>query len=235
MKVEGTPDGSSSPDAGTRNDDADAGQEQRSGALGAERAKAFIDAVVAIAMTLLILPLTESIGEIGSGDQGVSGWFVAHTDQLVSFLLSFTLIAMFWINHHRLFSSVDQVSSRLLWAMMGWLLSIVWLPAATAMSGQVGSKDPLVRVVYIGSMILIALFSLTVRLFLQQNSALHHIPREELRNGVAVDLAMITLFACALAISLIWPPLGYYPLFLMFLSGPTQAVFRRLLGMSKHE
>ncbi|WP_366521964.1 TMEM175 family protein [uncultured Microbacterium sp.] len=45
-------------------------------------------------------------------------------------MLSFALIAMFWLNHQRLFSGVEHVTSGLLWICMLWLLSIVWLPPA---------------------------------------------------------------------------------------------------------
>ncbi|MBN9180660.1 MAG: DUF1211 domain-containing protein, partial [Microbacterium sp.] len=44
----------------------------------ADRAKAFIDAVVAIAMTLLILPLMESVGEAAGADQGAAVWIEEH-------------------------------------------------------------------------------------------------------------------------------------------------------------
>ncbi|WP_438354823.1 TMEM175 family protein [Microbacterium sp. CJ88] len=102
----------------------------------AERAKAFIDAVVAIAMTLLILPLMEGVTAAADADKGAAAWVQEHQGQLISFVLSFVIIAMFWMNHHRLFAVVERVTTGLLWITMAWLLSIVWLPVATAMSGR---------------------------------------------------------------------------------------------------
>ena len=50
-----------------------AGEDLHRPVLSAERLKAFIDAVVAIAMTLLILPLMESVGEVADAS-GTTLW-----------------------------------------------------------------------------------------------------------------------------------------------------------------
>ena len=55
-----------------------------------ERFKAFVDAVVAIAMTLLILPLMESVSEAASGTLSTAEFFVEHSGQLLSFCLLYT-------------------------------------------------------------------------------------------------------------------------------------------------
>lgn len=63
-----------------------------------ERVVFFPDAV-AIAMTLLILPLMESVSEAPEqGDTAV--WLNAHSSQVLSFAMSFLLIAVFWMAHH---------------------------------------------------------------------------------------------------------------------------------------
>src|SRR6478735_6009389 len=69
--------------------------------LPAERLKAFSDAVVAIAMTLLILPLMESVRDVAAHDLSTWEWLNENAGQLLSFALSFVLIANFWLTHHR--------------------------------------------------------------------------------------------------------------------------------------
>lgn len=190
----------------------------------AERTKAFIDAVVAIAMTLLILPLMESVAESGEPDMTTAEWFVEHQWQLLSFLLSFGIIAMLWINHHRLFSRVEYVTSALLWISMAWLLTIVWLPVATALSSRMSDGDRLVKVVYIGSMIATGIVMIFQRMYLKRHPKIHTVPADALRGGLIADITMCVLFLIAMLIAITVPAIGYYALLLMVLMGPAQRV-----------
>lgn len=203
------------------------------GVYGAERLKAFIDAVVAIAMTLLILPLMESVGDVAAGGDDTAHWIAEHHEQLTSFAISFVIIAMFWLIHHRLFAGVERADSRLQWLLVAWMLSIVWLPVATAISGQMSNDDQLAKIVYIGSMVVTCLLSLVIRAYLRSHPDLHGISDASLRSGMALDVAMATLFAAALLIALIVPGVGYFALFLMILTGLLQSAFARLFGVPR--
>lgn len=197
------------------------------------RVVAFVDAVVAIAMTLLILPLMESVSEAAASDDDAAHWFAEHDAQLTSFVISFVIIALFWMIHHRLFVHVEHATQALLWVLMAWLLTIVWLPVATAISGQMPGEDPLTKVVYIGSMIATCLTSLAIRLYLRQHPSLHRIPSSTITAGIAADVATATLFAIALVVAVAVPAIGYWALFIMLLAGPVQALFARMLGASR--
>lgn len=135
---------------------------------------------------------------------------------------------MFWMIHHRIFVLVEHATSALVWVTMAWLLSIVWLPVATAISGQMADSDLLAKVVYIGSLILTCLCSMLIRLYLRAHPALHTMPRKAIAIGIAVDAATATLFALSLAIALAFPQLGYLPLLLMLFGGPVQSAFASL-------
>ncbi len=194
----------------------------------AERVGAFIDAVVAIAMTLLILPLMESVSDVADLGENTGHWFVEHQQQLVSFVLSFVIIAMFWMFHHRLFAGVEAVTMPLMWLIVGWLLTIVWLPVATAITGVMSGSDKLAKIVYVGSMIATSLFSLAIRLTLRRHPELHRHPTPYLTAGIAADLASTFLFAASLAVALFVPAIGYYALFLMLLTPIVQRLLMRL-------
>ncbi|MBM6398883.1 DUF1211 domain-containing protein [Phycicoccus sp. MQZ13P-5] len=184
-------------------------------------------------MTLLILPLMESVADVADAEGGAGEWFARHDQQLVSFVLSFVIIAMFWISHHRLFAKVERVTVPLLCISMAWLLTIVWLPVATAMSGRFSDGDAVVKAVYVGSMIATCLVTLATRLYLARNPELHAISGTELRGGTAVDIAMASLFAAALVLAVTVPGVGYFALFLMFLVGPVQNLVARRLGVPR--
>ncbi|WP_439591155.1 TMEM175 family protein [Microbacterium sp.] len=206
------------------------GETRAEGFFTAERAKAFADAVVAIAMTLLILPLMESVADVASDDRSALHWFAEHQQQLMSFVLSFAIIALFWMTHHRVFATVETVTTPLLWIIMAWLLSIVWLPVATAMSGQMSGEDQLVKIVYIGSMVVTSLIMFAQRLYLRAHPRLHRIPPANLVRGMSADIAMALLFALALVIALLVPAVGYWALLIMYLVAPVQHLIVRALA-----
>jgi len=192
-----------------------------------ERFKAFVDAVVAIAMTLLILPLTESVSEAASGKLSTAEFFVEHSGQLLSFGLSFVLIATFWMGHHGQYRDVEWVTAPLLWINVAWMATIVWLPVPTAMLGQM-STDALQPVVYIGTLILTQVTTLGGWLYLSRNPSLTTASPETLRAGVIGDLAAIILFAVALLIALFVTHYSYVGLFVLLLTGPVTRLLNRL-------
>jgi uncharacterized membrane protein len=192
----------------------------------AERAKSFVDAVVAVAMTLLILPLLESVGDIR--EVTADAWLQEHFGQIVSFLISFVVVAMFWIGHHRMFARVERVTVPLLWLLVVWMVTIVWLPVSTALSGTSRHNTPTLYLLYIGGMLLTSLVDVAIRLLLRAQPSLHDIPHRAMQRGLTADVLMSVLFAVALVLA-IFTRLGYYALFLLVLIGPAQAIIVRLL------
>lgn len=192
-----------------------------------ERFKAFVDAVVAIAMTLLILPLMESVSDAALNRLSTAEFFDEHSGQLLSFGLSFVLIATFWMGHHRQYRDVEWITSPLLWINIAWMATIVWLPVPTAMIGQMDT-DLLQPVVYIGTLILTQVTTLAGWVFLLRHPDLTTTPVETLRAGVIGDLAAIILFLVALAIAVFVQPYGYAGLLVLLLSGVVTKLLDRV-------
>lgn len=117
-----------------------------------ERLVFFTDAVVAIALTLLVLPLTEIVPELvaahGESIEAITG----HEQQIGSFLLSFLVISRQWISHHRLFQHVQAYNQTLFLVNLAWLLTVVLLPFATQLVGAFGT-DKFTCLFYIGMMV----------------------------------------------------------------------------------
>ncbi|MGL3149332.1 TMEM175 family protein [Microbacterium sp. A82] len=194
-----------------------------------ERLKAFVDAVVAIAMTLLILPLLESISD--EAGTGATTWefLVSHRGQLISFILSFLLIAMFWMEHHRQYDQVFRVTMPLVWINVAWMLTIVWLPVPTAMLGQM-ETDPLQALVYIGTLILTQAATLAGKLYLIRHPTLSGFTTQRLWHGAIGDIAAIALFCIALPIVAWVHEIGYFALLLLVFSTPLEKLLERLRG-----
>ena len=89
----------------------------------------FSDGVFAIAITLLALELRVPGLHIYNYDLSQFRPFVP---ELATFVLSFTTIAIFWVNHHQLTQSINHITRRrVLWANLLFLLFVVLTPFVT--------------------------------------------------------------------------------------------------------
>lgn len=196
------------------------------GPVSASRLKAFVDAVVAIAMTLLILPLLDSIGDAATTGLSTGEWLREDGSSLFAFVLSFAVIASFWVNHHQLFARVERVTSGLLWITILWMLTIVWLPVATALVGQL-EADPLQKAVYIGTMVLSSAIAMLTRGYLRSHAELHTFSVSHMRREFAADAVSPVLFALCLFVALMLPAVGYWAMLLMVGVGPGERLAKR--------
>ena len=68
--------------------------------MGLERLVNFSDAVIAIAITLLVVQFSVPAANGDVADALLDRW-----PQFFSFILSFLMIGLFWVAHHRIFRS----------------------------------------------------------------------------------------------------------------------------------
>ena len=96
------------------------------------RLEAFSDGVIAILITIMVLDLRPP---------GGSSFHALHPllPKLLVYILSFTFLAIYWVNHHHLMQVVERINGAVLWANMILLFSLSLVPAVTAWLGE----DPL--------------------------------------------------------------------------------------------
>ena len=94
----------------------------------------FTDAVVAIAITLQLLPLMDIKGPV----EGSSMWRVLldNSSQIFAFLLSFLIISILWIKHNQIFNFLRTYDAYIFWVNIFWMLGIVFFPWPAAMYGS---------------------------------------------------------------------------------------------------
>ncbi len=97
-----------------------------------ERLAFFSDAVFAIAITLLIIEFR--VPHITKESTFDSVWeqIVELRYNFIALLLSFTLIASYWIRHHFLFKHIHNYNKPVVIANMFVLLPIIFFPFTTA-------------------------------------------------------------------------------------------------------
>ncbi|WP_114992705.1 TMEM175 family protein [Synechococcus sp. UW179A] len=98
-----------------------------------ERLINFTDAVVAIAITLQLLPLVDI-----KAANGESMWKLIsdNSSQILAFWFSFLILSVLWIKHNQVFNSMRAFDGTIFWLNSFWMALIVFLPWPTALYGS---------------------------------------------------------------------------------------------------
>jgi uncharacterized membrane protein len=97
--------------------------------MGSGRLEAFSDGVLAIIITIMVLELKVPHG----ADLATLGPLIP---VLLSYVLSFIYVGIYWSNHHHLLHAVTQVNGRTLWANLHLLFWLSLIPFATGWMGE---------------------------------------------------------------------------------------------------
>lgn len=93
------------------------------------RLEAFSDGVIAILITIMVLELrAPHVATLASLKPLVP--------VLLSYLLSFVFLGIYWTNHHHLLHAAEQVNGRVLWANLHLLFWLSLIPFVTAWMGE---------------------------------------------------------------------------------------------------
>jgi len=99
---------------------------------GTGRTEGVSDAIFAVSLTLLILDVKPPEGGAAELVHGL----VKLAPKLLTFALSFSIVAYYWLVHHLIFASMRGVKIGLIWANLLFLAMIVVLPFSTAVLGR---------------------------------------------------------------------------------------------------
>jgi uncharacterized membrane protein len=98
--------------------------------MGKGRLEAFSDGVIAIIITIMVLEL-----KVPHGD--TLDTLLPLAPVLLSYVLSFIYVGIYWNNHHHLLHAVNHVSGAVLWANLHLLF---WLSLIPFVSGWMGEN-----------------------------------------------------------------------------------------------
>ncbi|MER7008713.1 TMEM175 family protein [Dactylosporangium sp. NPDC000555] len=141
------------------------------------RLEAFSDGVLAIIITIMVLELKPPGGHRLSD--------LVHTTgvSLLTYLLSFVYVGIYWNNHHHMFHLVRRVTGGVLWANLALLFCLSLFPFTTAWMDD--SRFAQTPVVLYGLNLLIAAIAYFV---LQTVIIRQEGPESPLRRAVGKDL-----------------------------------------------
>ena len=198
--------------------------ESGAGAAGISRLISFIDAVVAIAMTLLILPLVNDA--TGIGDQSPVDLLTDNAFDLFAFVLSFVVIFRFWLAHHRMYLGVAGYTPGLVLANLVWLLCLVFLPFPTQLLDADTQHDAVTNGLYIATMVAASTAAMVQQLIINRTPAIRA-PGFG-RKSLLGPAAAASLMLAAWAVAVLAPDVGLWSLLLLFLQSPVQRLARRV-------
>lgn len=202
------------------------GQATDSGAgqAGLSRLVGFTDAVVAIAMTLLILPLVNDAGSIGA--RTPKDFLAENAFDLFAFVLSFVVIFRFWLVHHSMYQRAVGYTPGLVWANLLWLLCLVFLPFPTQLLDTDTQHDALTNGLYIATLVLASASALIQQLIINRTPSIQ--APEPGRDSLLGSAAVTALMLAAWVIAVLLPEVGLWSLLLLFLQSPVQRLAGRL-------
>jgi uncharacterized membrane protein len=171
----------------------------------------FSDAVVAIAITLLIfnLKIVKTDTDHLTFADLANAW-----KNFTAFFLSFFIIAIFWKIHHEFYVHIRQINNTLLWLNIGWLLFIVLLPFTTTLISA-HLHDTAAIVTYCINVLMVTVFQNMIwdyvarrPLFLKENVDAEIIRNYTIGCNVAMGNALL-----ATLISIFYPVIAFIILF----------------------
>lgn len=183
---------------------------------GYDRIVNLSDAVVAIAATLLVLPLVDTASEVtGTDALRILG---DNWDELFAFLLSFAVICRFWLIHHSMFTRVTGFTQSLVWVNFLWLASIAFLPFPTELVSFAGHDNPGTSALYVGTMLVSSVASTAQLAIIARHP---EIQSEDVRGTIRIRPAVVAsaTMAVVLALVLIVPAVGLYAVLLLIPAG----------------
>jgi uncharacterized membrane protein len=160
--------------------------------LNPARLEAFSDGVLAVIITIMVLELRPPPGD---GPDALKSLIPG----LLIYVLSFTLIGMYWNNHHHLLRATRRISGGVMWANLHLLFWLSLMPVVTAWVGMhPTSRWPAVAYGAIGFLAGVAYYILTLAILAENQDTQI---KEQLGGNTKGKLSII-LYALAIAIAL---------------------------------
>ena len=164
--------------------------------MGKDRLAAFSDGVIAILITIMVLELRIPHG---------ADWaaLVGLVPSLLTYVMSFVYLAIYWNNHHHLLYTVARVDGLILWANSHLLFWLSLIPAATAWMGE-NLSAPVPTAVYGGVLLLPAIaYSLLQKAIVHRQGA-HSVLAKALGSDIKGKISPI-LYVAGIVLAFVSP------------------------------
>ena len=204
---------------------------------GTDRLEIFSDAVIAIAITLLVLDIKVPTAKTGQLAHDLGQIWPSY----VAYALSFAVIGIMWVSHHSMFERIQNVDRGLLFYNLWLLLGIGFLPFPTALlaeyARQGGSNSHAAAAIYSATMMFIGFAFLAIWLHLAHHPYLlgEKASSASLRRSIHLSMVSPVVYGASIGLAFISAEacfVVYGLAALYFACGPSSRALSRLLDRS---
>ena len=179
--------------------------------LGLDRIISFSDAVIAVAVTLLVvqvqIPETVAADQLPQALRGLIPTFT-------SYVFSFYIVAVYWIEHHRMFKYIKRYDDGLIWLNLLLLMLIAVVPFATNLL-DTHSGEQIVVFIYAALIAVVGL--LTTGMWWYATHRHRLVDRDlcplVIRRGIVVRLVAPVVLIVSIGIAIFSAPAAMYSWF----------------------
>jgi len=125
-----------------------------------DRLEAFTDAIIAIAITLLVLDIKVPSSEVNESNQALWHALGDIWPNYFGYALSFIVLGIMWVNHHQIFQYIARTNHTFLIINVFFLLCVSFLPFPTGLVAEyIGHEgEGTATIVYTGWFLMTAIF-----------------------------------------------------------------------------
>ncbi len=166
-----------------------------------DRLVAFTDAVMAVAITLLVLHL-KLPGSVT--DAALPSVLASSSHSVWCYVLSFLVIGLLWMAHHSQFSYIVRVDAVLMWVNLLFLLTVGLIPFVTSVMSDHGTALPTMiyaAVLFSTCLLLAAIWGYARRDPELMDAA---VPAADRREGLVTPLLIALVFALSIPVAYLW-------------------------------
>jgi len=191
--------------------------------MGKNRMEAFSDGVIAIIITIMVLEM-----KVPHGD-GIAA-LLPLVPVLLSYVLSFVYLGIYWNNHHHLLHASQTVTGSVLWANLHLLFWLSLVPFTTGWMGENHFATlPVAAYGFVLLMAAVAYWILQRRIIAAQGE--HSIVQRAIGNDWKGKLSpLLYVTAIALAFVYPWAAVAIYALVALMWVVPDRRIERVLTG-----
>jgi len=206
---------------------------------GIDRLLTLTDGVVAIALTLLVLqlqvpPVTAALAN--DPDSAKALWHALSPDgaEMTSYLVSFLVIAQFWMVHHRVLRGMRGHSEGLAWRNFGFLLALTLMPFTSDLIGRYGS-NPVAITLFGLNLVAISVSTQWIFLYAAHHNLIKDVARSTRDERMARVRVVLVITIVGVSVALAWtdPRLAKFVWLLFLIVPPVAARITRVLERSR--